>query len=313
MPGPFRSARACSRGSPRRAARGRSRSAGSSRSGSLVCATRICPRQSSIVPRGVTLQNLASALLGSQTAGGQAGGGADRDEEEPACASGATILVYGREGHQRRRRLRERGNDASPAESGTPSACSPIPARRSSPLRSSPRRCTGASGRDFITGVVAGYEVMERMAADWIPTVMARGFHAGPVFGIFGAAIAAAKIMGFNADQMHAAISLCTNLAGSNLEEPRSLREGGAVRNAMLAVALAKQGTLAVARRCSKVRPASITPYAGNNTGELTYSFAGETHTSLTGSPPISARTGCSSRRCTGSIRSPATTSPTST
>ena len=42
--------------------------------------------------------------------------------------------------------------------------------------------------------VAAGYEVMERMAADFIPTVMSRGFHAGPVFGIFGAAIAAAKM-----------------------------------------------------------------------------------------------------------------------
>ena len=32
------------------------------------------------------------------------------------------------------------------------------------------------------------------MAAEFIPTVMSRGFHAGPVFGIFGAAVAAAKI-----------------------------------------------------------------------------------------------------------------------
>ena len=34
---------------------------------------------------------------------------------------------------------------------------------------------------------------MERLAADFIPTVMARGFHAGPVFGIFGPAVAAAR------------------------------------------------------------------------------------------------------------------------
>src|SRR2546426_10008069 len=53
----------------------------------------------------------------------------------------------------------------------------------------------GASGRDFITALAAGYEVMERMAADFIPTVMARGFHAGPVVGIFGPAVAAAKML----------------------------------------------------------------------------------------------------------------------
>ena len=39
----------------------------------------------------------------------------------------------------------------------------------------------GASGRDFLTGLAAGYEVIEWMAADFIPTVMARGFHASPV------------------------------------------------------------------------------------------------------------------------------------
>src|SRR5437016_14452734 len=55
---------------------------------------------------------------------------------------------------------------------------------------------TGCSGRDFITGVAAGYEVMERMASDFIPTVMSRGFHSGPVFGIFGAAVAASKVPG---------------------------------------------------------------------------------------------------------------------
>lgn len=60
----------------------------------------------------------------------------------------------------------------------------------------------GVSGRDFLTGLVAGYEVSERMAADFIPTVMARGFHAGPVFGIFGAAVAAAKILRFTEDQV---------------------------------------------------------------------------------------------------------------
>src|SRR4051812_39305965 len=58
----------------------------------------------------------------------------------------------------------------------------------------------GCSGREFLTGVAAAYEVMERMASEFIPTVMSRGFHAGPVFGIFGAAVAAAKIHGLTAE-----------------------------------------------------------------------------------------------------------------
>jgi hypothetical protein len=61
------------------------------------------------------------------------------------------------------------------------------------------------------------------------------------VFGIFGAAIAAAKIQGLDADQVNGAIAQRVNLAAGNLEGARSggrsLREGGAVRNALLAVA----------------------------------------------------------------------------
>src|SRR5215831_1260531 len=121
---------------------------------------------------------------------------------------------------------------------------------------------------------------MERMAADWIPTVMARGFHAGPVFSIFGAAIAAAKIMRLSDEQVHATISLCTNLAGSNLES-RALREGAAVRNAMLAVSLAKQGKVGGGEAVLEGPAGFYRAYAGNNTGELTYSFTGDTHTSL--------------------------------
>ena len=136
----------------------------------------------------------------------------------------------------------------------------------------------------FITGLAAGYEVMERMAADFIPTVMARGFHAGPVFGIFGPAVAAAKILRFTEDQVNSAIALCASLAAGNLEGARSggraLREGGAVRNAMLAVALARQGHVG-GETVLEGDAGFYHAYAGNNTGRLTYSFVGDTQTSL--------------------------------
>ena len=66
----------------------------------------------------------------------------------------------------------------------------------------------GAAGREFLTAVAAAYEVMERMAAEFIPTVMSRGFHAGPVFGIFGAVVAAAKLGGLDEAQIHSAIAV---------------------------------------------------------------------------------------------------------
>jgi hypothetical protein len=142
----------------------------------------------------------------------------------------------------------------------------------------------GADGRQFLTAIAAAYEVMERMAADFIPTVMARGFHAGPVFGIFGAAVAAAKLEGQTADQVNAAIAQCANLAGGNLEGirsgGRSLREGAAVRNALLAVALARQGVPG-GETVLEGEAGFYHAYTGNNRGELRYSFTGANRADL--------------------------------
>ena len=143
---------------------------------------------------------------------------------------------------------------------------------------------SGASGREFLTGVVAGYEVMERLASDFIPTVMSRGFHAGPVFGIFGPAIAAAKMLNLTEDEVNSTIALCVHLAAGNLEGPRNggtaLREGAAVRNAMLAVALAKSGHVG-GDTTLEGDAGFYHAYTGNNKGLLSQSFVGKTHTSL--------------------------------
>jgi hypothetical protein len=143
---------------------------------------------------------------------------------------------------------------------------------------------TGASGAEFLTAIAAGYEVMERMAAEFIPTVMSRGFHSGPVFGIFGAAMAAAKLHRLDADQVNGAIAQCVNLASGNLEGARSggrsLREGGAVRNALLAVAMARHGTPG-GETVLEGEAGFYHAYAGNNRGELRYSFTGDNRTDL--------------------------------
>ena len=143
---------------------------------------------------------------------------------------------------------------------------------------------TGCGGKTLLTGIAAAYEVMERMASEFIPTVMTRGFHAGPVFGIFGAAVAVAKIHGLSADQIHGAIAQCVNLAAGNLEGirsgGRSLREGAAVRNALLAVAMAKHGTPG-GETTLEGEAGFYHAYTGNNLGNLRYSFTGKTRTDL--------------------------------
>ena len=232
--------------------------------------------------KGLTLQGLASALLGSQTPEGRQAV-ALVVEEDAGVRQGATILVDGA-------RVTRGGAGFANSEmlfSGgkwdtfrmlTHPGTAIIPAALIA------AETAGATGRDFITGLAAGYEVMERMAADFIPTMMARGFHAGPVFGIFGAAVAAAKIQGLTEDQVNSTIALCASLAGGNLEGARSggkaLREGAAVRNAMLAVSLAKHGH-AGGETVLEGAAGFYHAFAGTNTGVLTYSFVGDTKTTL--------------------------------
>ena len=228
--------------------------------------------------KGLTLQNLASALVGSQLPAGQQAV-AFVVGEETGVRSGGTILTNGSKVTRggaafANSEMMLAGGKWDTFRMLTHPGTAIIPAALVA------AETGGASGRDFLTGVAAGYEMMERMAADWIPTVMARGFHAGPVFSIFGAAIAAAKIMRFTEDQVHATVSLCTNLAGSNLES-RALREGAAVRNALLAAALAKQGKVAGGEAVLEGPAGFYQAYAGNITGHLTYSFDGATETSL--------------------------------
>src|ERR1700757_630694 len=232
--------------------------------------------------KGVTLHSLASVLLGSQSRDGQQAVQLITAEES-GVRQGASIMVHGT-------KVTKGGAAFANAEMAMAGGkldsfrMLTHPGTSILPGAFVGAETTGASGRDFITGLAAGYEVLERLAADFIPTVMSRGFHAGPVFGIFGPAVAAAKIMHCTEDQVNSTIALCASLASSNLEGPRSggraLREGAAVRNAMLAVALAQQGH--VGGETVLEGPAAFYhAYAGNNKGQLTYSFVGDTQTSL--------------------------------
>jgi 2-methylcitrate dehydratase PrpD len=232
--------------------------------------------------KGLTLHGLASVLLGSLAPGGQQAVKLIV-EEEAGVRNGATIMVDGT-------RVTRGGAAFANAEMAMAGGkwdtfrMLTHPGTSIIPGAFVAAETAGASGRDFITALAAGYEVMERLAADFIPTLMARGFHAGVVFGIFGPAIAAAKMLRFTEDQVNATIALCASLAAGNLEGARSggrpLREGGAVRNAMLAVALARQGHIG-GETVLEGDAGFYHAYAGNNRGRLTYSFVGDTETSL--------------------------------
>ncbi|MBI3053155.1 MAG: MmgE/PrpD family protein [Betaproteobacteria bacterium] len=232
--------------------------------------------------KGVTLHTLASVLIGSQTRDGRQ---AVKfvTEEEASARNGATLMVNG---DKVTRGGAAFANSEMALAGGKYDTFRMLthPNTAIIPGALVAAETTGASGKDFVTGLAAGYEVMERMAADFIPTVMSRGFHPGPVFSIFGAAVAAAKILRLTEDQVNSTIALCASLAGSNIEGIRSggraLREGAAVRNAMLAVALAREGHVG-GETVLEGDAGFYHAYTGNNRGQLTYSFVGATRTSL--------------------------------
>jgi 2-methylcitrate dehydratase PrpD len=232
--------------------------------------------------KGVTLQALSSALV-AQDMPASRQALALMQEEEAGGGGAATVLCHGT-------KLTKAGAAFVNAETifagGKWDTFRMLthPGTAILPAALVAAEVAGSSGEEFLTAVAAGYEIMERMAAEFIPTVMSRGFHAGPVFGIFGAAVAAAKLGGLNAEQIHGAIAQCVNLASGNLEGirsgGRSLREGGAVRNALLAVALAKQGTPG-GETTLEGEAGFYHSYAGSNRGELRYSFTGDNRTDL--------------------------------
>lgn len=231
--------------------------------------------------KGVTLHCIASALLGSQTAAGHAAVAMVAEEE--ASAAGATIVAAGTRATAAgaayaNSELAYCGGKWDTFRMLTHPGTSIIPAALVA------AEIAAAPGRAFLTALAAGYEVMERLAADFIPTVMARGFHAGPVFGIFGAAVAAAKLLGLDEERLNSTIALAASLASGNLEGARSggraLREGAAVRNAMLAVALARRGH-AGGETVLEGAAGFYHAYAGANDGRLLYSFDGAARADL--------------------------------
>jgi hypothetical protein len=231
--------------------------------------------------KGVTLQALASALVGRDMLASRQALALMREEE--GAGGTATVLCHGD-------RLTKAGaafvNSEMILAGGKWDTFRMLthPGTAILPAALTAAELTGCSGQLFLTAVAAGYEIMERMAAEFIPTVMSRGFHAGPVFSIFGAAVAAAKIQRLDENQLNGAIAQCVNLAAGNLEGARSggrsLREGGAVRNALLAVAIARHGTPG-GETVLEGEAGFYHAYTGNNRGELRYSFTGENRTDL--------------------------------
>ena len=107
----------------------------------------------------------------------------------------------------------------------------------------------GASGRDFITAVVAGGEVMHRIGDASKQSTEHIGFHAPGVTGAFGGAVIAGRLLKLSKDEMAMALGIAGSLGCGLLEFSKSgggmvkrLHLGRAAESGVLAATLAKNG-----------------------------------------------------------------------
>jgi len=75
-----------------------------------------------------------------------------------------------------------------------------------------------AGGRDIVAAVVAGYETMIRVGLSVQPSHFRRGFQSTATCGVFGAAVAAARVLGLGVEATRDALGLAASYAGGTTQ-----------------------------------------------------------------------------------------------
>lgn len=107
----------------------------------------------------------------------------------------------------------------------------------------------GVSGRELLTAVAVGNDLVARLALSVRGTLWDYPWVRAPVMGIFGAALSAGMVLGLDADGLTEALGLALPQAAGTLQclrsetsSVRSLRDGLAYKDGMLAALMAAEG-----------------------------------------------------------------------
>ncbi|OFW07213.1 MAG: hypothetical protein A3I61_04330 [Acidobacteria bacterium RIFCSPLOWO2_02_FULL_68_18] len=104
----------------------------------------------------------------------------------------------------------------------------------------------GVSGRQFLEAYLVGFEVECKMAEAIHPTHYQNGFHSSGTFGIFGAMVSTAKLLGLDAGALGSAFAIASSMsAGIRLNfgtMTKPLHVGRAAQNGVIAAELAARG-----------------------------------------------------------------------
>lgn len=105
----------------------------------------------------------------------------------------------------------------------------------------------GANGKLLLTGLAAGCEMMERVSKAANPSLRNRGFHTTPACGVFGATVAAARVLRLSGEKMVSALGLAGAQASGLMEMygpsmQKRFNPGPTARNGVTAALMAQLG-----------------------------------------------------------------------
>jgi 2-methylcitrate dehydratase PrpD len=104
-----------------------------------------------------------------------------------------------------------------------------------------------ASGRDLVTALAAGCEMMERASRAANPSLRNRGYHTTPTAGVFGATIAAGKLLRLSPQRLTSALGLAGAQSAGLMEMygpsmQKRFNPGPAARGGVTSALMAKLG-----------------------------------------------------------------------
>ena len=130
---------------------------------------------------------------------------------------------------------------------------------------------TGASGCDLITAIVAGYETQIRISIALGPTEhYLQGFHPTATCGAFGAAAAAGRLFGLDAEEQSRAFGLVGSQAAGSMQFledgawNKPFHTGYAAMNGLIAATMAREGFFGTAKALEGQKGGFLNAYAPN-------------------------------------------------
>ena len=145
---------------------------------------------------------------------------------------------------------------------------------------------TGASGKELIAAITAGYEIQIRLSLALVPADhYRRGFHPTATCGVFGATAAAGKVLGLDVPTLQSALGLCGSLSAGSMQYiadgswNKPFHVGYAAMNGLVSAQFAKRGYIG-SHRIVEGEFGFLKAYADNpNPGAATAGLGSRWHT----------------------------------